>query len=319
MRTEREAALAALDRLKSVALSLKPSAGVGLHIQADTEMVRSYIVFHPAAIAAQPAQAVQTPAPSSAAFMHAPSGATFDRVIAAGDDAAIVRLTPVSEEAPCPKCGQFEVGQTGEYHCSECGLPTVWDEFPERMTGAGFAMSQTAPPAAKEPMVAEPAEKWCLFCDKDTHRTDECWSTQGLNTPPDRELMRLARAATPPQAPAPDATALRAAILAVPLPGHVGHLHKNGDFCLESAIPPPVFWPVAVFTDDQVCDLLRTAADLAAPGAGAFSVPAGAPSRQRVALISMKARAPTATQIILTPDESGSTAAANRPIAKTAC
>lgn len=29
---------------------------------------------------------------------------------------------------PCSKCGQVDRGQTGEYPCSECGLPLVWDE-----------------------------------------------------------------------------------------------------------------------------------------------------------------------------------------------
>lgn len=28
----------------------------------------------------------------------------------------------------CGKCGQRDMGQTGEYPCSECGLPTTWDE-----------------------------------------------------------------------------------------------------------------------------------------------------------------------------------------------
>jgi len=27
----------------------------------------------------------------------------------------------------CPKCGQVDTGQTGEYPCSECGLPTMHD------------------------------------------------------------------------------------------------------------------------------------------------------------------------------------------------
>ena len=26
------------------------------------------------------------------------------------------------------KCGQEDVGQTGEYPCPECGLPLVWDD-----------------------------------------------------------------------------------------------------------------------------------------------------------------------------------------------
>lgn len=29
----------------------------------------------------------------------------------------------------CPKCGQVDRGQTGEYPCPECGLPLVWDEW----------------------------------------------------------------------------------------------------------------------------------------------------------------------------------------------
>ena len=33
---------------------------------------------------------------------------------------------------PCPKCGQTDHGQTGEYPCPECGLPTVWDEAVEK-------------------------------------------------------------------------------------------------------------------------------------------------------------------------------------------
>jgi hypothetical protein len=27
----------------------------------------------------------------------------------------------------CPDCGQSNVGQTGEYPCPTCGLPTLWD------------------------------------------------------------------------------------------------------------------------------------------------------------------------------------------------
>ena len=29
---------------------------------------------------------------------------------------------------PCKKCGQIDNGQTGEYPCSECGLPTILDD-----------------------------------------------------------------------------------------------------------------------------------------------------------------------------------------------
>jgi len=31
-------------------------------------------------------------------------------------------------DVPCKKCGQRDIGQYGEYACSECGLPTTWDE-----------------------------------------------------------------------------------------------------------------------------------------------------------------------------------------------
>jgi predicted RNA-binding Zn-ribbon protein involved in translation (DUF1610 family) len=27
---------------------------------------------------------------------------------------------------PCPRCGQTDHGQYGEYPCPECGLPTLW-------------------------------------------------------------------------------------------------------------------------------------------------------------------------------------------------
>jgi len=40
-------------------------------------------------------------------------------------------LVNLSETRPlpaCPNCGQCDVGQTGEYNCPICGLPTVWDE-----------------------------------------------------------------------------------------------------------------------------------------------------------------------------------------------
>ncbi len=32
----------------------------------------------------------------------------------------------------CDKCGQKDIGQTGEYPCEACGLPTTWDDDPER-------------------------------------------------------------------------------------------------------------------------------------------------------------------------------------------
>jgi hypothetical protein len=34
--------------------------------------------------------------------------------------------------------------------------------------------------------------RYCLFCEKEGHRTSDCWSTHALNTPAQRELARLA-------------------------------------------------------------------------------------------------------------------------------
>jgi hypothetical protein len=32
--------------------------------------------------------------------------------------------------AGCAKCGQKDIGQTGEYPCGVCGLPMLWDDKP---------------------------------------------------------------------------------------------------------------------------------------------------------------------------------------------
>jgi hypothetical protein len=37
----------------------------------------------------------------------------------------------VSEEHKCPKCGQSDVGQQGEYPCPVCSLPTAWGNVPK--------------------------------------------------------------------------------------------------------------------------------------------------------------------------------------------
>ena len=52
-----------------------------------------------------------------------------------GTDLLALPLTPGDETTQfddsallkCPVCGQTNLGQTGEYPCSACGLPTVWD------------------------------------------------------------------------------------------------------------------------------------------------------------------------------------------------
>lgn len=65
-----------------------------------------------------------------------------------------------------------------------------------------LGVASAAPQPAQEPPTPPTAdEKWCLFCDKGTHRTDECHSTVAMNTPAQRELMRLAEAAQPAQDP----------------------------------------------------------------------------------------------------------------------
>jgi hypothetical protein len=38
--------------------------------------------------------------------------------------------TPPAADAPCPKCGQLDNGQTGEYPCPTCALPTQHDTPP---------------------------------------------------------------------------------------------------------------------------------------------------------------------------------------------
>jgi hypothetical protein len=59
----------------------------------------------------------------------------------------------------------------------------------------GTLYVRTSKPDPQLRGVEGPQGKFCIFCDKGTHSTDECESTQGLNTPYDRELMRLAEAA----------------------------------------------------------------------------------------------------------------------------
>jgi hypothetical protein len=37
-----------------------------------------------------------------------------------------------AKEDRCAKCGQIEAGQTGEYPCSECGIPVLHDTVSEQ-------------------------------------------------------------------------------------------------------------------------------------------------------------------------------------------
>lgn len=36
------------------------------------------------------------------------------------------------------------------------------------------------------------------------------------------------------------------------LPEPIGHLHSDGDFCQDKMVPTPCWWPVAMFTADQL-------------------------------------------------------------------
>jgi len=50
--------------------------------------------------------------------------------------------------------------------------------------------------------------KFCLFCNKEGHLTNECWSTHAINTPAQKELARLAYLASPSSQPAEKAEAV---------------------------------------------------------------------------------------------------------------
>jgi len=42
-----------------------------------------------------------------------------------------------------------------------------------------------------------------------------------------------------------------------PLPARVGHMHSNGDFCIDLFPVPPQWWPVELFTADQMREFRR--------------------------------------------------------------
>jgi hypothetical protein len=43
----------------------------------------------------------------------------------------------------CKTCGQYDIGQTGEYPCEECGLPLTWDDEVSSMDlGGGFEITR---------------------------------------------------------------------------------------------------------------------------------------------------------------------------------
>jgi hypothetical protein len=52
-----------------------------------------------------------------------PGGPTGPRFAAS----LCVVTKPLAEGERCARCGQVEQGQTGEFPCEDCGLPTMWD------------------------------------------------------------------------------------------------------------------------------------------------------------------------------------------------
>lgn len=49
------------------------------------------------------------------------------------------------EPKPCPKCGQVDHGQFGEYPCPTCGLPTMHDEPTCDYFGCGKPLAPDQP------------------------------------------------------------------------------------------------------------------------------------------------------------------------------
>lgn len=47
--------------------------------------------------------------------------------------------------AKCATCGQVNRGQTGEYPCAECGVPTLWDDACDPVTGTPYAAESHSP------------------------------------------------------------------------------------------------------------------------------------------------------------------------------
>jgi hypothetical protein len=110
-------------------------------------------------------------------------------------------------------------------------------------------------PAVRGEAVAE--ERWCLGCNKAGHRSDECWSTQGLNTPQDRELMRLchiavsARAADAPSESSELLTMAQVDAIRETIKPGDGWDGDNWDFALANAVAAKVKSRAAEALDSQ--------------------------------------------------------------------
>ena len=123
---------------------------------------------------------------------------------------------------------------------------------------AAIAQADAQQAAKPAPYWLDKNEKWCLHCDKDDHRTTECWSTYGLNTPQDRELARLCMGAQPAAEPvAPDDQAVicpRCACQFRAIPVDVQRLMLDAGFEPPFKAPPaqPAAEPLTNLATDVV-------------------------------------------------------------------
>lgn len=68
-------------------------------------------------------------------------------------------------------------------------------DYEDVVTIVKAALAPASPPKAEGEAVRPNDENYCLVCEKAGHRTEECWSTHGYNTPRDKEIFRLAQLA----------------------------------------------------------------------------------------------------------------------------
>ena len=142
-------------------------------------------------------------------LVDAPAGANVVQAVAAALSAPAVE--PVAELTYAQNLAKsiFESAYKSDPHYAsgqvvwECGsdLITVLTQIDNMVSGMVRLFPPPASPAEQAATQAEAMEpamtSYCLMCEKDGHRTDECWSTHGLNSPRDHELFRLARSTAP--------------------------------------------------------------------------------------------------------------------------
>jgi hypothetical protein len=57
------------------------------------------------------------------------------------DECLAAGMDPANPET-CPKCGQSDTGQTGEYPCVQCGLPTTHDALAQQLAARQKTVGQ---------------------------------------------------------------------------------------------------------------------------------------------------------------------------------